>query len=1694
MRTPRLSFVFLALALALPAVAPGQVGNSDPLEFSGRADRTGDPTAEASLRWVAIFAGPDLDLDLSSGVTVALEGALTELDGIPLVSIADADLAGTPLVASRGARTDQAKFELPGANRSGTRVRISRRSGRIQITTQINRAEIATPAACLAGAPETTLRSTVSLQRAGAAAKTYAITRNWKCSPRRSCDGCFDLKSASKSGGTGPVGNRRPEASIRFENLTRDRNAPNWIRLDARGSQDRDGHIASYSYEVVEQASGHRHYGPGATSTRVAHVQLAPGLYEVLLRVVDDDGAVATDQRSLSIPGTPRSGFGRLGVAWALDEEWRPGDRFSVLKHAAGLVDLAEIGGIFASEPAAPPGARGLASTTSSSANNCGSSMSKAGFNTDIASGALIIASSGASVAIGPEAAFGVKNIGEATGEVGTALSAAGASASSSCMQQEIDNLADEVQFQGQQILQIQNQLNVTDTAFFSAWQQVQNTDQQFLADLWRQIFVSFSPTVTGSSSCTVATTDGPPASCGFTSPGLVGGFMAAAGLWGSDNGPAIDGLCNTPGPGTNAIPCTGSSLLQSKNNFQNLQIWADANSAAFQDDLEDLTGTTVTASACTGDVWKCLQYDGSSQLLITLEALYGQLLNRSGGSLATALVANRNSDTAELLNLVELIDAYNQTLTGYIQEARTALFEGFQMEWVVNNFNFYANLPSGAVPENGLTDGTVSQLGAVSATYFAGPGTSDSACTSTGQQCIPGLNGYACAADSPDGTAGAQCAPSSSSACGGQPNQCNYAYCGGTASQCAVDTSEMIGPYNAAQLELAYLYAARLNLLYELYLRFLVTDLPITGPEQKGLQAWPVFAGTRYCSLPASLVKQGGCANGACTPQACSADGDCASGTCLDPQVDYEAIVTSASFFEPGSSTSRETPFIGQPIGWIQQANANFDSSPYPVSSSSYEGGVECAGNAGEGVGDQVTSGQPGVLETDGYSCGSDFPWCVGYQYDVTWGECSNVVPWTATGALYQYALKDPYACGSAISAYNALTTDDPPNLAGAITSSASCPSVFASPGGQAPRYGYFDGLTLQPYTYEAGTVAAAAENACPAACSAPSLADEFQSEADMIAMPCTSYGVAVSLVNDNPVRTASFSAFAAPDCAQGSSPSCPASNTCTALVGLAGGSCPAFIGQGPSGQSYCVGTDWAQYTRTTPLTNCQACAQEPQLLLAGPMQGNVGACAAGSVGNPYSGPKMDWSTPTGMDVTGEANLALLCEGCVYLGCGNYAPLDTGTMPWTMDTPTGSDSLAQEYYLNGNCSSDGDGVPCTVASVVGGACHQLMMWDGPKDSSMMTSVMVNDYRCGYIAGYGASFIGISNDPGASANFNADAQSGSYPWGCGALGFNTETESGSAGSTNWASLLFENPNAMTNLWDAVVTSDAQQFAYTSDGAGYTFSGPQVGVQLVSQCATSCGATSPTSGGNTACLSIATPADASSMDALGYACLPDPGGRSMSCAMNDGRVFSLGVPYGPGGLMGPVSPNVYGIQGGLDFSQSNATCPAACERAIGDPNGLTFGGMALNENGECPGFASAYGYCGGLCYNQPEIGNNPSATQPTAVQAPIDCRSCNTSTSFGACAEGYVPYAANDQPGSSCCYTSSGEIFPYSSGAYGDLVIDRCPAGDDSHLCTDPPCGAEQPDGSYLGVPSAAGTDQCYPWGNTSMWPLWPFTY
>lgn len=1404
--------------------------------------------------------------------------------------------------------------------------------------------------------------------------------------------GGADSDSDSDSDSDDP--NRAPRAKLRVKNLTKSRDALNWIRLDARESRDKDGRITSTEFRVHVLGSLRRIDSPAASKTAIAHVLLTPGRYLVEVFVRDDEGAIGRRDRVLTIKGTSDPRFDSRGVRWGLGKRWRVGDPSHLLRVASGPMDLGEVGALFDPSPdAVKPTALKLQSAAS---GGCGSTMNKTADGLDVAGGVL-------SVALAP---FGLSAVGSAVGTAGTVVGVMGGNSASSCTQDEIENLAEAVEFQAKQIQQIENQLELVDAALCEEAEAVLQDNITAALKNYSQKFYDVSPQ--GNASCETATSTGPAAGCSLLDGAAFGQFMEDAGYWQSPEGPPASSICNFSSIDASGNPCTADSV-QSRDNWNALIVFVQSNAGNFEVGLETLTGTSLADSAdlCVSDCYKEVAYADESSLLIqTLETLLKNVFSQDESLVALAVSGECGTGAAN--NIVPIIDWYNQALMGNFQYAATILNQSLQMQWIINQFNYFGALPGGVISEYGageLTENSIAPLGAMDATYYGGP--TSYACSSTaivdaGEPCEPSSseNGYQCSSG-PFAEAG--CNPEDVTACSNDQSLCIYAFCGGNATACETAPSEA-EVYNEAQRELGLEYGARMNKLYELMLSYVVTDLPVAG------QAWPQLQQGVCVQTRAPNTTPG------VAPTSCNVDSDClAPALCWQPTVPWETTVGSAANVTPWDDTVRNPAYIGTPIGWVYNQYPNLNVPSY-AADASFQAGSQCASDYGSATVDPVCCGQPGTTDDTDVVCPQDFPYCIGYDFDVAFGQCSNGKPWTDQGFLYQYALNDPFVCGQSLkAASDNSSAGAPPTLGDAWARPADCPAIFSLPGGGAPRYGYFDGKSLQPYSFEIASAAAVANGDCPAACQSPS---------------CNS-GTPSALTPADPIACAADVTWGTCSAGLGLAELSPGSSACTGFC--------TTIAEG--GESYCVDSTYAlRVADASNYVDCQMCgegASEPVLTLAGLMLGNVNACDATS-------PKLDWFFPEAAStVNGSggsaANLAMLCDGCAYLSCGNAAAFDSGVIG-DFDFATTDDSWPATYASTGSCPG---GAACTVAgNCVGNGnspkspgCRGIYGWENFEsctkinflDWSLTSSI--SDYRCGYVEGSGVSYVGVTNAAASGCEsdgdqvglgLNGDAQNGDYPWGCGVFGFNTISEAGSDGSTGYSWIVFEQPNAMTGLWDPLRPDGVTQNEISS--SGFSVSGRQMGFALVSQCQTSCPNQAETGldASEYTVMSIATPATKDTLDTLGYACelYSDPnaiipgdifGGtgptgeqQTLRCTLNDGRQYAVKMPPSSGG----TNSGTYVGTTDLVVDQTNKACPDACFSCNPGTGGFTPGGMALNDEGACTGFCSGDNNCGGYCYNQP-TGNIP----------PIDCRGCGSDP------------ALEPANGTASC-------FPYGNSSYG----------------------------------------------------------
>jgi hypothetical protein len=1896
--------VLLAASALLPGPAPvGAQGiqvtldNAKLQRIGGKATRAGDLQRDGGVKFeMRMDASSLAGLDLTRLPRLHFEDLLLDAGGTSLVSIEGLDMALHPMEARRGARATSSRYELPGRDASGARAEVQFRGGVAKIKVQISRADVTAPESCRLGAGTADLRSRLRLSGPDSTDVEIDVTHAWQCKTIRCSDdaqGCFDLRARSQSN-SGGQSNRKPDAKLDVKDLTRSETEQNWIRFDSTRSEDKDGRIVSHRLDLFQKQGRElvQLATPPTSANAMVHARLGPGDYTARLVVTDDKGLQDIQERRFSVRGKSITTPAALGTPWATEDDWQPGDEYTVLTRQGGPIDFGDIVGAFADatnpgvlgpQARAKSDAYGLGATATAAGSSCGSAGSKTGLGLNIVSG-ILFGLSGVATMGGSDAVAGALAIGGAAAQLGgSGASTAGGNQASSCIQAEIDNLADEVELQAMQIQAIQNQLNLTDEAFYNAWMTALAAQENDYRSLYYTQLNAFSPTdgdptaacAQSGGTCTkcqaplgpnVVDLNGPSSSCALSSGGVVGDFFFNAGLWDASTGGAIPGLCNQPLPFGGAASCgMNSPVLQTETNFNRLTSNVTSAQADFLDYLATLTGTAATGlGTCTKDCWKTVGVAGAGDLWIeVIENLYGELLS-SEGQVNAMLGYGVLSADANDANVIAAIDAYNRSLTQYVQLAASVVLQGFHMEWIVNNFNYYATTTKGPVPLMGSPGAKSSIASLIGTSAWPGyyPGSIQAANLS--QHCTDWSASGGCAVtgdnvveiDSSSFYAGGwvcentnqYCAPENwgfvekgtSNLCAKGETGCEYAYCNGKQSDCVyggegikTSTGALSYPpaeadieaYNRAQYELTLVYAQRLNVLYQLFLKYLVTDTPT---EQ---QSWPTTSGG-VCTSGSALTA---CGRSFCKVS-CADDTECGTGgTCATGDIDYDSITTSAGWNIPASQASRSPKYISRPLGLLSRNtptsagafNKYFDTPAQHPSDPYDPSGMDCAADYGTPVGALVSSGQPGWIDNADNICPEDYPYCTGYLYGSQWGQCSSRKPWTADSVLYQYPLLDLETCRTNQRAYNqtpgtqvciggetpfATCTADSdcgtgtcgaarPTMGGAWGAPGACPSVFATADGSAPRYGYYDGRTVQPYSFLAGDAArdaqtanlriacgrlggswdettavcsdltsTYAENACVTyggtwdgttdTCSPPAACPSACSEAACTAPP------------------AEWAPSALPGCATYEAPYNSSGSYVNATFGTTdpttgsqcspllfptdGGPCTGFCttdtiaGTTPQLNGACVDASYAMANGISSdpasLTDCQACAREPALALLAPMRGNLGGSGKGCAGSSFTdGPQFtlyrpdDVWTDQGSNTDGN-NPAMLCEGCIYLACGNYAGLDMSTNNdfgvWPLYPATGMSSVFPGASTDGFCQNNTDNTPSDQPCAVGS-----LLWTSANYDS---AISILDYRAqtGWASGFNQASLWFDNSGDLDvAEYDGQQFDSAGPdevnWGGGILEmYSLGKNSGSDAGTNVMNLSYR----LQNPAMPVATDDPTSATYGL----FAWQGQDIGFQIIGQNLS--GSSCPNNTDQIYvkdnigyCLSLATAVTSIDMDTFGYACesaapdntvwgtptygtdytnypsdkpLGSPQDNGLKCITNDGRSFDVQALMTPGGTLNQVANednyytnvNQFYMSGTLYFTDSQqkywannspsnsnpppaSICPAGCLNAQYSADG-TNGAMPLLEtSGACTGFVSGWGYCGGYCYAQPD-GDYGSGV------APLDCRGCLEAyyDEFTECpASQPFAYQGDGELGSYCC-----EFIPYSSGSYADpSIMDHCPENsyiacpDTSKKCV----SYSAPKAQYV-LPATnvsgetGGGGSCFPSGNGALISPFPWPY
>jgi len=618
---------------------------------------------------------------------------------------------------------------------------------------------------------------------------------------------------------------RSPKAKLRVKNLTRDRNGANWIRLDASKSKGRKSQIRSYLYAVMVKDTGRYVHAPAATASPVAHVMLPPGKYLASVTVTDSRGARSTRTKRLKIRGDAVGNRSYGNIEWALEPDWKIGDPSISISHPSGLIPYQFIQSIFHGEP------RGT--SLKGSGGGCGSAMNNGGNGIGIATGLLSFATMGASAEVkaGVGGTIGVVNA------TGAGLKISGGSASSSCLQNNLDAINQQLAFQEEQIQDLYTIIDRDEEAFFSALKSVSELTDQII---------------------TISYTD----SEGELKDEL-NGFMIDAGLWNSEtSAPWLTGsspnetivpiesgdlvACTNSEPACCVYPEDDPHRPGTCNDHENGEgpygkLAGNTEPPTFDTTLKHLSGSDVVGDCADNhDCWKNITSDANSTLRLVFNN-YATKLSQAV-TLCTADAADARShcptgggswdppsgctdddnstgcqeaeDAPVSNNIVPLFDQYNDALAGIYIRTVFALQQGYAIEQLINLYNYEAYVLGGS-------RGPIDSFGkSVHGTHYQ-----------SGMTTFCKVKPLSLLDD---------------------PSQEM-----GFINRAPKTPTEHDQAFNCAQQQLALAYVKRVGVLYTTMLNYIISDLPIVGS-----QAFP----TESLSPPAEWAEFSGGLNW--TPQ----------------------------------------------------------------------------------------------------------------------------------------------------------------------------------------------------------------------------------------------------------------------------------------------------------------------------------------------------------------------------------------------------------------------------------------------------------------------------------------------------------------------------------------------------------------------------------------------------------------------------------------------------------------------------------------------------------------------------------------------------------------------------------------------------------------------------------------------------------
>jgi hypothetical protein len=650
-------------------------------------------------------------------------------------------------------------------------------------------------------------------------------------------------------------------------NLTRDRDTLNWIRLDARGSEGRNSAIRSYLYAVMVEDTGRYVHAPAATASPVAHVMLPPGDYSASVTVTDSLGARRTRTKRLHMRGDAVGNRSYGNIEWALEPDWKIGDESILISHPSGIAPYQLIQSIFNGEP------RGT--SLQGSGGGCGSVMNNGGNGIGIATGLLGFATAGASA----EFKIGVAAVSGVANATGAGLKIAGGNASSSCLQNNLDAINQQLAYQEEQIQDLYTIIGRDEEAFFSALQAISAITSKLVTISYRDAKDTLS-------------TD-------------FNNFMVDASLWDSDLDPSGPWLTGSTGNETeldieavDLVACTNSEPaccvypeqdphrptgceLHENGEGPYGKLTGNTEPDDFDINLDHLSGSEVHVGTCVDeyDCWKNITFNDNSTLRLVFDN-YATQLNQAVTLCTSDDAAARShcpaADTGANSwdppsdctdednstecpaavnapvsnNIVPLFDQYNDALAAIFIQSVYSLSQAYAIEQFINLFNYESYYLS--LSGDGDTRGPIDSFGKkVKGTWFH-----------SGMTRFCKLKPLPLVDDPLQEMGAINRSPKT-------PRDHDQAF-------------------NCAQQQLALAYAKRFNILYTTTLNYIISDRPIVGA-----QAFP----TESLSPPAEWAEW-------------------SSGLNWTPQYDEEIGKALPSFFSgtPGARTPIE--IVGNKTG----------------------------------------------------------------------------------------------------------------------------------------------------------------------------------------------------------------------------------------------------------------------------------------------------------------------------------------------------------------------------------------------------------------------------------------------------------------------------------------------------------------------------------------------------------------------------------------------------------------------------------------------------------------------------------------------------------------------------------------------------------------------------------------------------------